>query len=237
MEADYLRRLSPDVAAIVNEIEAKTGIEITIEVQTDRSTMACEIDCDGQRILTPSQQYFQDGSVLHELLHIRRIAVEGIPQIVDCEDSHDISAEVISGLTSLDNTLEHLVIVPEELLLRAERRSYWEERLSKALGKLERKALNSDDTKRWILLNGLFQDLALPNSPSEARLRQLEQEYAVVEDARDFRVSVSALTMNKERMVVEVFRLLKLPAHIAALEYFDIANGTSEEVPLADLPQ
>jgi hypothetical protein len=237
MEAAYLRRLSPDVAAIVEAIEAKTGVEIEIEVQTDRRTMACQIDCDGQRILTPSQQYFQDGSVLHELLHIRRIAVEGIPQIVDCEDCHDISAEAISGLSSLDNTLEHLVIVPEELLLRAERRGYWEERLSKALDKLEQKTLNSEDTKRWILLNGLFQELALPNSPSEARLRQLEQEYAVVEDARDFRVSVGAFIKDKERMVVEVFRLLTLPAHIAALEYFDIANGTSEEIPLADLLQ
>ena len=47
--------------------------------------MACEIDEHGARLLIGNPAYFPDASVFHELQHIRRILLEGVPRIVVCE--------------------------------------------------------------------------------------------------------------------------------------------------------
>ena len=158
---------------------------------------------------------------------MRRIVVERVPKVIDCDDCDGISPETISALVALDNTIEHLAIVPEELSIRAERRDYWENRFAIALEKLERASFSQDDTKRWTILNSLFAEVALPGSPSTERLRHLEHEFSATQEAVDFRATIRPIIGEKERAVIEVFRLLKLPPNIASFEYLDIGTGNS----------
>lgn len=81
MENTYLNRLSIEIRNIIEEVEQASSIEITVTVDPSRmrgildqtGPMACEMNDHGATILIPSPDQFPEDSVLHELLHIRRI--------------------------------------------------------------------------------------------------------------------------------------------------------------------
>src|SRR5262245_28921558 len=85
MEALYLEQLPPDVRRLAEHIEQETGIEIGIRVEPARidrcNSLACEVDEEGAVILVPTRGHFPAGSALHELLHIERFLVRGVPRI------------------------------------------------------------------------------------------------------------------------------------------------------------
>jgi len=81
-------------------------------------------------------QHFPNVSVFHELQHIRRVFLEGVPRITACEDFELWSPQLDTALAKLDNNLEHLVIVPRELEVYPERRAYWEIRVQRFLDRL-----------------------------------------------------------------------------------------------------
>lgn len=55
------------------DIEHKGRIPIRIEIDAARTdTLACQIDEEGATLVLPREDFFPHGSVMHELLHIRR---------------------------------------------------------------------------------------------------------------------------------------------------------------------
>ena len=73
MQHEFLARLSPTVQALVQSLEAKTGLEVTVEVSSDRArNLACTVDEAGAMLKTYSVDYFPDGGVFHELRHIEQ---------------------------------------------------------------------------------------------------------------------------------------------------------------------
>jgi hypothetical protein len=151
MNSEYLNLLARDIRDFVSDIERQSAIEIQVEVDELRAkkdlgeinTLACDIDETGARILIPSADYFPEGSVLHELLHIDRFLVQGVPQISVCEEYW--CPELESAFTDVDNTLEHLVIVPEELRRRPDRKHYWVRVMERTIEKIGSDQLQQPD--------------------------------------------------------------------------------------------
>ena len=123
MNSAYLDRLTPAVQAFVLEIERAANIEIDVKVDSSSDgrgpdgagILACDIDKRGVTLLAPNDAYFPDGGVFHELLHVRRIFVERVPKLAANLDFAHWTPQLENGLTTLDNDLEHWVIVPEEI--------------------------------------------------------------------------------------------------------------------------
>ena len=125
MEDIYYDLLDEKTLALVNEIESYIGTKIRVEIDTTRTDiLACKATKDAATILIPDQDHFPNCSVFHELLHIRRSCVYSIPQIAVCDTYLNWTDELENILTSLDNDIEHFIIVPEEIENYSERKNY-----------------------------------------------------------------------------------------------------------------
>jgi hypothetical protein len=141
VQTEYLNRLGDLVRSLVREMEAQIGFEITVKVDaaedrqppSEHRGMRCEMDEYKAEISTANTDYFPDASVFHELQHIRRFLVDGIPKLIVCEDYQLWSPQLDEAILHLDNNLEHLVIIPIELREFPERRAYWEGSLKRKL--------------------------------------------------------------------------------------------------------
>ena len=234
MDAAYLNRLSDDIKSVVKQVEASIGFPIEVVIDAPSGSMSCALDQHRATIFSRSVEYLQDGPVLHEVLHIRRILVDGIPRLTDCEDCNSVTPQMVTALAKLDNGIEHLAIVPEEIVLRPDRRAYWEERTSRALRELERGSPTVDDAKRQILLLSLFLRFVLAGSPHGDALVRLEERYGLRDKARRFADRVASVLPSKEGTVLEVFAALELPTEIAAFEYIDPGPPRTTTRPLRE---
>lgn len=240
MEQQYLDRLSPDIRTLVYEIEQSSGIEIEIKVDPSRARrvpdqadpLACEVDEYGAKVLLPKADYFPDGSVLHELLHIQRFLSHGIPRIVTNGDFEGWTHELDTALTGLDNSLEHLIIVPEELRRRPPRRAHWERILGRVFDELPSLRLSEGDRNRQALINWAFISHVLPESRVIERARAVMEGFGLEERAQRFATAIVQSLDSKVTLVAVAFQHLQLRLESACLEYLDSRTGRSEEIPL-----
>lgn len=118
MQREYFEQLADDIRTMVADIENAIGFPVEVVVAPERArgvpgepdALACQIEIAAARILVPDPEQFRPGSALHELLHIRRILVEGVPRLTDCEDYEPWTPQIASALTMQDNCIEHLAI-------------------------------------------------------------------------------------------------------------------------------
>ncbi len=129
MKQEFRSFLVPETISLLEEIENSLGEEVQVIIDQNRQdTLACDIDGFTATILTPNENHFPDGSVFHELLHLKRFCVEEIPRMVICEN-HDCGPRFAKGIVDLDNNLEHFVIVPKDIEHNSKRKTYWEIKL------------------------------------------------------------------------------------------------------------
>jgi hypothetical protein len=241
MEHQYLDRLSPDIRTLVNEVEQSSGIEIEVKVDPSRARgvpdqpdpLACEVNQYGAQVLLPKADYFPDGSVLHELLHIQRFLSHGIPRIVAHDDFDGWTPDLDAELISLDNNLEHLIIVPEELRRRPPRRAHWERILGRVFDELPSLRLSEGDRLRQALINWAFICHVLPESRVIERARAVIQGFGLQDRAQRYVDVIVQSLDSKEKVVAVAFQHLQLRLESASLEYLDSRTGRSHEIPLA----
>ncbi len=243
MENAYLNRLPNDVRTLVERTEQASGVEITVRVDPSRArgrpnqsdSIACEVNTHGAQLLIPAPDHFPDGSVLHELLHIRRFLVNGVPRIVVCDDYKHWAPELETTLTELDNSLEHLVIVPEELEHRPDRKAYWGKVMIRVLDDLQSANLSNEDRERHALINWVFIRQVLPDHELLDRASVLIERLGVSDQAERLLDAVVHSFQSKERTVQVYFEHLRLSVEAGCLEYIDSHNGTSRQIPLAEV--
>lgn len=238
METRYLNRLPDDVRALVATIEEYCGVEISVTVDPSRSCripnepdpLACEVAKDGAQILIPTAEVFPNASVLHELLHIRRFLLDGVPRIVICDDYDDWTPQRQTALIGLDNSLEHLLIVPEELQFRPKRKEYWGRVIHRALNRLALENLPLIDRERYILINWVFLQHVLPGSDLNSQASALIEKLGINDRAARMADALLPALNFKESAVRICFEHLQLPLDIGCLEYIDIRNQSSHEI-------
>jgi hypothetical protein len=240
MQTEYLNRLGHVVRSLVKEIEAQIGFEIIVNVDaaeeqippSEHRSMRCEMDEYKAEISTASTEYFPDASVFHELQHIRRFLVEGIPKLLLCDDYERWEPDLEKAILRLDNNLEHLVIVPIELREFPERRAYWEERFKAQIGRLSTGGLSEADSRMAAsLVSASVQHLSLGRQVCKLADAMVQTLGAESLTGR-FREVLAAKISSKEQLARATFDCFELPLPAACLEYIDTVHGSSRQVAL-----
>ncbi|WP_175910698.1 hypothetical protein [Burkholderia sp. BCC1640] len=222
MDDRYRQQLPADLQALAQDIEGLSGFVIQVEVDAARrGTLASYVDERRATLLLPQEEFFQPASVMHELLHLRRFLVDGVPQIVVNDDYPDWTPELEGALTILDNGLEHLVIVPDEVARFPERRDYWAGVMTRVFEDIRVNPLTPDDRRRHTMLNWLFAHHMLMEAPQLEAADNLVHELGLRQQVDAFRNAVVPALAVKEEVVRRCVEQLEMPVAAVALKYID----------------
>jgi len=231
MKSAYLSKLQHDIRSLVYKIEQYIDDEINIKIDKSRKDiLACEVDKYGATILIPEADFFPDGSVLHELLHIHRLCLEKVPRLVVCDKYW--TPELEKGITKLDNNLEHFIIVPKEFGLRPEQKECWRSYINKELENFHFLNHIKNDQERRALIYWAFINHALPEAALISKAGVLIESLGIMDRASQFLDATISCIDEKDKLVKVCFEHLNLPVDIGCLEYIDCKNKLCYETPL-----
>lgn len=166
----------------------------------------------------------------HELLHIHRAWVEGIPQLRPVKAEPTL--ENFRACSLIENDLEHLIVVPREKDYGFDSAAYWNDT-----------AKNFWDNYPWPLVprpagrrnNALLARLTLELASDPAIWAQAK-ECLVAEglyaEAERFAGRIKEFLPNKPRAVACALRFLKFPREYFCLVYLDVAHRARREEPI-----
>ena len=233
MQIEYLALLSESVKNFVLEVEALAGIGIQVVQEkklnnggpTGGGNLEVVINAQRVQIFAPTNGYFPDGAVRHEVLHVKRFHVDGVPKLA-LSDEVDWDKSFSDALVAIDNAIEHIVIVPVELEFHPERRVHWETVMANVAANVH----TAPEAERClaVCLHWAFMRQVLPESPNFQALRNFAHEYGLEEEAEDF--SDQFLSSSKEEMISLLFSKFSniLPRNRVALEYINSVTGTQQ---------
>lgn len=99
---------------LVDSIESSCSCEIEVRQDSamlpreDHSPVACTITEDARPvILFRTEEDFTASGAVHELLHLERYLVSGVPQMQPASEG------VVGMVEPMENILEHLIIIPK----------------------------------------------------------------------------------------------------------------------------
>jgi hypothetical protein len=233
MHPEYLARLSGPVQEFVREVEAKAHLDIEVVLDSTlnsggpigQGNLAVEITARRIQLFAPTNGYFPDGAVRHEVLHVQRFHVDGVPKLALADGAWDKRfSDVLAGL---DNAVEHIVIVPVELQSHPERRPHWEALMSNVLAELP--FAPEGELRLAICLHWTFLRHVLPGSPQIEIARNFMNQRALAEDADAFADQFLSVAASKEEMVrVHFLTFPEIPKDRAALEFVNSVTGARQ---------
>lgn len=119
--------LAPAILELWDEIERQSGRSIharlfmTNEAPSAATLAGMNPQITHATLLVGDAHSTPDAAILHELLHLQRYWIEGIPQIVGCDPAmRDV-------ITPRENSLEHLIVVPRQAEWGLREESFWNE--------------------------------------------------------------------------------------------------------------
>lgn len=234
MRPEYLDRLSDSVQKFIREVERQAGVEIEVLPslkQNDRGPTgqgALEIVINAQNIqlFAPTNGYFPDGAVRHEILHVQRFHIEGVPKLA-LADEEEWDRGFSDAMGALDNAIEHVVIVPEELQFHPERREHWEAVMRSVCSRLP--DVPESERRLAVCLHWTFLRHVLPDSPQIEIAKHFATEHGLLELADHFADQFLSAAASKEEMVRVLFQTFpEMPKSRAAFEYINSATGTRQ---------
>lgn len=242
MPPAYRALLPAWLAAMVDEAEAAMAlpIEVTVDPAQAKGSpdepdpLACQMSASFARVLVPTEGYFPAGSVLHELLHLRRFLVEGIPRLVVADALPDElwSPRLVDSLVAHDNALEHLVMVPREVEVLPERRAYWEAKMVRIWSDLAAGKGSPADQREAALANWFFLRHVLPGSPSTATAETVLDNFGLMEAAEAAVAQMSPVLSDKVALTNAWFGVAGIDRGLADFEYIDSRARTTRRIPM-----
>lgn len=232
MQPSYLDRLEAPVQDFVRELEQRANIDIQVlpDPRLNRGGPFgqghLEVLIEERRnfIFAPTNGYFPDGAVRHELLHVKRFQVDGVPKLTVATAARRRDGVSPDAMGHLDNAIEHIAIVPWELRLHPERREHWEAVLHGvclALTDVPREELKLALCMHWTFLRHV-----LPGSTPAETARRFAVEHGLFEMADRFADQFLA-AQNKEAAVQLLFAAFpEMDKDLAALEYVNSREGS-----------
>ncbi len=210
MEKKYLDQLLPDTKKLLLLIEKHVGKEIAVREDPTRNILGCDID--NFTILTPIGQFW-DSSVMHELLHFHRFKVKGVPRLVACDTFNFVDPDFETNIITLDNIIEHLFIVREEIKLRPNRKTYWEDRISH---NIERQKECGDAILNWVFARHVFRDGSIVEKATKAI-----QKFNCEKTAKKLLSILHEPNCKKELFIRAFYEELNLQSEYICLKYLD----------------
>jgi len=243
MDTFYKAQLPPGVATLVDRIESFAGREISVEIDNrprsptspNPDSLAAHVTPTSATILLRSKDVFPPHDVLHELLHVERMWVEGIPQLIPRHDPKGIRGRIANDI---ENALEHLVIVPREANYGFDPYPFWNETSRRNWSSYPWPALTDPWARRKAGLLGLLTVSCLVNdeevrSNVEKCLRQEEKAGPVqLDEAKRFSARIVEKLVSKPQAQSTVLRFLEIPTADFMTVRIKVKEGTSEELRL-----
>jgi hypothetical protein len=237
MQPDYLARLPPQVQAFVHEVEADAGIDIEVAEEAGlndggpegEGKLRIKVHRNPVRLEAPTNGYFPPGGVVHEVLHMRRARVDGVPLLVG---SDDCDPDLEQGLFHMDNALEHLAIVPEELARNPERLDHWLA-VMRSKWSVDLPKLAGHPAQRiWELVHWVFVREVLAGTDAIDTARALLAATGLQAEADAFADQLLAGLADKPKAVQLCMEHFGLPKAAARLEYLPSRGGPGRKVPI-----
>lgn len=237
-----LESLPPAVRALLDEIESFAGQVVRFEKnpfpisQTNPNPLAPALACNNvsARVMLREGSLQDAQGILHELLHLRRFWVDGIPQLVPKVDN-----EGNWGVTgSVENDLEHLVIVPREADYGFDPYPYWNATLTENWARYPWPEMTNKWARRKNLLLGWLSVAKICNDQAlEEHARACLAKEGMLAEAQRFVTRVSKALPDKAKALAEVVSTLRIPRDDVRLLYIDIRTGTARYEPVAKVPK
>jgi hypothetical protein len=239
MEAKFRALLPANILALVDEIESHT--HRTIEVAqspyprspTDPNpdSLGAMVDEHSAVIYFYQESDFKPHPACHELLHIRRYWLDKVPQILAVRPD----ADKMSVTSHIENTLEHLIIVPREQDYGFEPYSHWNHTANKNWETYPWPTMTNSWARRktcllgWLTVKYLVNDGAVKQRALEAISKE-----GLLEEAEVLAKKVGSVLRNKTKMISLVVKALKIPMNDAELVFFLPQTGTrtKSRIPL-----
>lgn len=226
MENFYFEMLDEPASDLVNKIECHLGAAIEIEIDAIQNVMACKVDGYLPKIITPSPNHFPSSSVFHELLHIRRFCVDSIPKIVVCDSFDAWTPELEDFFIELDNSIEHFIVVPEEIEKYEDRKEYWAIKIVRAIASI---GMMDEEKEQKALCYWAFSNHVLDGSDAMQASNDLIQNLNLEQRAASFLGDIERYLNEKDKLVRVFFNHLNLSVEMGCLEYIDCTNRSSRE--------
>ncbi len=232
MDAKYFEMLSNDSKDLVNRVESKIGEEVEVKIDPSRvDKLACDIDDCEPKILIPKENYFPDSSVIHELLHLERFCIEEIPLLCTCNDDYEEENKLIS----LDNNLEHLIIVPEEIKLLPERYKYWINQINKKLVLCEEMIASEQNPSFDLLIYWAFISRSFKASELLGKMENILSRTNILERAHSFLTGITPIIYCKRQLVNVCIEYIGISKNNICLEFSDFNKKSKRKESLAEI--
>jgi hypothetical protein len=243
MDNFYKAQLPRDVTTLVDRIESFAEREISVAVDNrprsptsaNPDSLAAHVTPTSATILLRSKDVFPPHDVLHELLHIERMWVEGIPQLMPRHDPKGTRSKIAQDV---ENALEHLVIVPREANYGFDPYPYWNETSRRNWASYPWPALTDPWVRRkacllgWLTVSCLVNDERVRSHVEEC-LRQEEKDGPVqLDEAKRFSARISEKLESKPHAQSAVLRFLEIPTADFMSVRIKVKDGTAEEIRL-----
>lgn len=234
MRSEYLDRLSESVQQFIREVERQAGVEIEVfpslkqndRGPTGQGILEIVINAQNIQLFAPTNGYFPDGAVRHEILHVQRFHIEGVPKLA-LADEEEWDRSFSEAMGALDNAIEHVAIVPVELQFHPERREHWEAVMSNICSQLPDEP--ESERRLAVCLHWTFLRHVLPDSPQVQIVRNFAEKYELLEMANHFADQFLVNLASKEEMVRILFKTFpEIPKSRVAFEYINSVRGTRQ---------
>lgn len=234
MQPEHLARLSDRVRDFVRDVEQRASIDIEVVLDPrlngggpfGQGQLEVVIEARRNQLFAPTNGYFPDGAVRHEVLHMKRFHIDGVPKLA-LANSEPWNESFSRALGELDNAIEHVAIVPVELEHHPERRDHWEAVMQNACSGLPQVPDGERDLA--VCMHWTFLRHVLPGSPQTEIVRRFALEHALLGMANRFADQFLAVASRKEEIVRLLFlNFPGIPRKRAALEYLNCITGTRQ---------
>lgn len=240
MEKRFLEKLNSETQLLVRKIEDFASTEIEVRPTASPSNqsaanpkaVALLVSEKGATLLYRDEQEFRPQTVLHELLHLRRYWIDFVPQIVPLEDPYGDKTKIAN---QIENTLEHLVIVPKEAEYGFEPYSEYNETARKHWESYPWPDVSESWARRkncllsWLTASFLVTDTGVKTLAE----RSLKKE-TLLDEARNLSDKIERVMNSKEQCISTVIRFLRIPRHEATMAYLDIKKKSFVRKPIPE---
>lgn len=226
-----LDQMPPPIIEMVNTLEKFSNTMLVFEAGSwgnNPGNLATLVDEHQAVIQIPKPDLVPPASFMHELLHIRRFWVDGIPQLEP--KGLDPSHREITG--EIESELEHLVIIPQQRQLGFDDSNYWHSGYSTALDSLPfPSGAHPHAVRKWHLLRWLA-TYWLHHPELQDRYRTALIEAKLLGEAELFKSKAISLIADKPRLISCAIRFLQIPANDVHLIYYDVRARTRTYAPI-----
>jgi hypothetical protein len=220
-------QMPSNAIALLDEIETYTGVHVDFAPYTfplrsnsfNPKAPASIVSPEGATVYLHDFEHIDQHGVVHELLHIQRYLVEGVPMM---QPSRNAEANM-TALQNIENGLEHLVIVPREATYGLDTSTYWNAVSRHRWGSYPWP--NPNAKRNDLLLERLALELVTDPEVLQIGTDRLRTE-GLADEADSFAARIKQSLNSKPRALGCVVRFMRIPRGLFHMTRIDIRNRT-----------